>query len=77
VSNRPDACDLLRACGRPDYLLLSSREVSAVAPQLKDLFATRQYRLLASSFGEFYLFQRAPETPETRAAIGRLGLANP
>jgi uncharacterized membrane protein len=76
VSNRPDACELSLTCGRPDYVLLSNREVSAVRQQLKDLFATQQYRLASSSFDEFYLFQRGPETPETRAALGRLGLVN-
>ncbi|HKO49903.1 MAG TPA: DUF2079 domain-containing protein [Polyangiaceae bacterium] len=77
VSNRPDACDLLRPCGRPDYLLLSSREVLAVGSQLRSLFGTHQYRLHSTSFDEFYLFQRAAETPETVTAIGRLGLATP
>ncbi|MEI9951952.1 MAG: DUF2079 domain-containing protein [Pseudomonadota bacterium] len=77
VSNRPDACDLLRACGRPDYLLLSSREVSSVRSQLMELFGSHQYRLVVSSFDEFYLFQRAPETPETRTALSRLALASP
>jgi uncharacterized membrane protein len=77
VSNRPDACDLLRACGRPDYLLLSSREVASVRPQLKELFATHEYRLFLTTFDEFYLFKRAPETPETRAALGRLELGSP
>jgi len=41
------------------------------------LFRTHQYRLLSTSFDEFYLFQRAGETPETLAAISRLGLATP
>jgi len=77
VSNRPDACDLFRPCGRPEYLLLSSRETSAVRPQLSQLFASHQYRLVLSRFDEFYLFQRAPETPETRAAIAHLGFATP
>jgi uncharacterized membrane protein len=77
VSNRPDACDLSLACGHPEYVLLSNREVSAVRQQLKELFAKQQYRLASSGFDEFYLFQRAPETPETREALGRLGLANP
>ena len=77
VSNRADACDLTRDCGRPEYLLLSSRETPAVASQLKALFRTHQYRLLSTSFDEFYLFQRAGETPETLAAISRLGLATP
>jgi len=76
VSNRPDACELSLGCGRPDYLLLSTRELSNVRQQLKDLFATQQYRLTVSGFDEFYLFQRAPETPETRAALQRLGLGN-
>jgi len=77
VSNRPDACDLFRDCGRPDYLLLSSRETGAVRQQLSALFATHQYRLLVSTFNEFYLFQRASETTETRAAIRSLGFASP
>ncbi|HEY0467641.1 MAG TPA: hypothetical protein VGC79_25750, partial [Polyangiaceae bacterium] len=83
VAGRPEACDLLRPCGRPEYVLLSSREVSAARQQLKDLFSKREYRLLASGFDEFYLFQHAPaapatsETPETRAAIERLGLLSP
>jgi len=75
VSNRPDACDLLRPCGRPDYLLISSRESSAVRSQLSDLFQTRQYRLIKTTFNEFYLFERAPETDDTRAALARLGFA--
>ena len=77
VSDRIDACDLLRPCGRPDYLLLGSREVSSVRSQLVTLLGTHQYRLISSSFDEFYLFQRSPETPETVAAIARLGLAGP
>jgi hypothetical protein len=77
VSNRPDACELSLGCGRPDFLLLSTRELSAVRQQLKDLFATRQYRLTSSGFDEFYLFQHAAETPETRAVLTRLGLADP
>ncbi|HYQ00905.1 MAG TPA: DUF2079 domain-containing protein [Polyangiaceae bacterium] len=77
VSSRPDACDLAVPCGRPDYLLLSNREVSSVRQQLTELFATRQYRLASTSFDEFYLFQRSPETPETRDALGRLGIAVP
>jgi uncharacterized membrane protein len=75
VSNRPDACDLVRGCGRPDYLLLSTREASMVQSQLRELFATHQYRVLLTTFDEFMLFQRAPETEETRAAFARLGLA--
>jgi len=77
VSNRPDACDLFRPCARPDYLLLSSREVSAVRPQLTRLLGAHEYRLLSTTFDEFYVFQRAAETPESRAAISRLGLGNP
>jgi len=77
VSNRPDACDLTLACGRPEYLVLSSREVQGSRPQLKELFAKPDYRLLSHSFDEFYVFQRASETQETRDAINRLGLANP
>lgn len=76
VSNRPDACELSLGCGHPDYLLLSTRELSSARQQLKELFQTRQYRLTTSSFDEFYLFQRAPETPATRAALNRLGLAS-
>jgi hypothetical protein len=77
VSNRPEACTLSLACGHPDYLLLSTRELGASREQLKALFATRQYRLQAAGFDEFYLFQRAPETPETRVALDRLGFPNP
>jgi uncharacterized membrane protein len=77
VSNRPEACDLSLACGSPDYLLFSAREASGVREQAKGLFGSQQYRLTSTSFDEFYLFQRAPETPETRAALGRLGFANP
>ena len=82
VSNRPDACDLARTCAGPEYLLLSSREVPNVRQQVKDLFATKAYHLLSTSFDEFYLFQRAPgssappQTPETLAAINRLGISN-
>jgi len=76
VSNRPEACELSVGCGRPDYVLLSNRELSSIRQQLKTLFATQQYRLASSGFDEFYLFQRAPETPETREVLGRLGLAN-
>src|SRR6185369_7970126 len=76
VSNRPDACELSLGCGRPDYVLFSNREVPNVRQQLRELIATQQYRLASSSFEEFYVFQRAPETPETRATLGRLGLAN-
>lgn len=76
VSNRPDACDLSLECGRPDYVLISTREVSNVRQQLKDLFRSQQYRLASNTFDEFYLFRRAPETPETRATLSRLGLAN-
>ena len=77
VSNRAEACDLARPCGQPDYLLLSSRETGAVRAQLSRLFASQQYRLVLSTFQEFYLFQRGPETPETRAAISHLGVAAP
>jgi len=75
VSNRPDACELSLGCGNPDYVLLSTREFSAVRQQLRELFGSHQYRLTASSFDEFYLFQRGPETPETSAALRNWGLA--
>ena len=77
VSNRADACDLSHDCGRPEYVLLSSREASAFQLQLKRLFASHQYRLLSSSFDEFYLFGRGSETPATQTALSRLGFAGP
>jgi uncharacterized membrane protein len=74
VSNRPDAFDLAHPYGTPDYLLLSSREVALLRAPLSRTFAGHGYKLVLSNFDEFYLFKRAPETPETRAALIRLGV---
>ncbi|MEO8902272.1 MAG: DUF2079 domain-containing protein, partial [Polyangiaceae bacterium] len=74
VSNRPEAYDLSHQYGTPDYLLLSSREVSPIRSELGHTFATHGYKLVLSSLDEFYLFSRAPETPETRLALKKIGV---
>ncbi len=74
VSNRPEAYDLAHPYGTPDYILVSSREVSSIHAQLSRTFASHGYRLVLSNFDEFYLFSRAPETPETRVALSKLGV---
>ncbi len=77
VSNRPDAYDLSRPYGAPDFILLSSREVGGIRPSLLASFAKHEYRLVGSGFDEFYLFARGPETPETTRALSLLGLETP
>ena len=77
VSNRPEAYDLSRPYGTPDYILLSSREVGGVRASLLTSFARHEYRLVGSGFDEFYLFARGAETPETTPALRRLGLETP
>jgi len=77
ISNRPEAYDLVRPCGRPDYLLISSREASSVHPQLQKLFESKQYKLVVAAADEFYLFSRGAETEETRRALTRLGFDSP
>ena len=76
VSGRPDVFDLTRPYGRPDFILLSSRESSYVRASLADSFASHQYRLVLATFDEFYLFSRGAETPETTAALTRLSLTS-
>ncbi len=77
VSNRVAAYDLSRPYGEPDYILLSTREVSSLRTPLTNTFADHQYRLVTSAFDEFYLFARGAENPETRLALTRLGFAAP
>lgn len=74
VSNRPEAYLLNRPYGEPDYILLSSREVSGLKSALDATFASKRYRLVASGFDEFYLFSRGDENAETRRALKQLGL---
>ena len=77
VSARPDVFDTARPYGHPEYFLLSSREVPYVRDSLVRSFALHQYRLVATTYGEFYLFARGAETPETTDALTRLGLITP
>jgi uncharacterized membrane protein len=77
VSNRVDAFDLSRPYGQPDYILLSTRELSALRPSLDATFAERHYRFVAAAGDEFYLFSRGAETAQTRSAFKKLGLRAP
>jgi hypothetical protein len=77
VSNRPEAYVLSRPYGKPDYILLSSREVGSVKPALETSFATHQYRLVSSGFDEFYLFTRGAENAATTQALKQLGITTP
>lgn len=74
VSNRPDAYELSRPYGQPDFILLSSGEVAEVRHSLEQSFATHEYRLVASSADDFYLFSRAAENAETGNVLKKLGL---
>jgi uncharacterized membrane protein len=77
VSNHAEAYELSRPYGQPDYILLSSREVTPVRHSLDATFAARQYRVVATSGGEFYLFSRGAEDAETRSAFKQLGIRVP
>ena len=77
VSNHAEAYVLSRPYGKPDYILLSSREVGGVRPSLAATFATHQYRLVSSGFDEFYLFTRGAETAATTQALAKLGITTP
>lgn len=74
VSNRRDAFDLTRPYGRPEYILVSSRETANVRSALQQTFAHDEYRLAAHR-EEFYLFARGTSSPETARALAGLGLA--
>jgi len=76
VSNRRDVFELTRPYAQPDYILLSSRESSYIRDRLANTFAAHEYRLVLSTFDEFYLFARGAETQDTRSALLRLGLTN-
>ncbi|MEP7053554.1 MAG: DUF2079 domain-containing protein, partial [Pseudomonadota bacterium] len=75
VSNRPDAFNVQRPFGEPQYVFLSARELpGSSSALLTAAFATHRYGLLASA-GEFYLFKRGTETEATRETVRRLGLS--
>jgi uncharacterized membrane protein len=74
VSNRPEAYELNQPYGEPDFILLSSGEVADVRHSLEQSFATHDYRLVASSANDFYLFSRAAENAETGVVLKKLGL---
>lgn len=76
VSNRPDAYQLSSAPSQPDYIFLSKHEATDAKTQLERAFATRAYRLVASSADDFYLFSRAAENAETIGALKKLGFAD-
>ena len=74
VSSRPEVFDARRPYGKPDYVFLSSRELSGTArTALAATLSSHSYALVAH-IEEFYLFRRAAETPETQAALRALGL---
>jgi uncharacterized membrane protein len=74
VSNRPDAYELSRPYRKPDYILLSSREVGGIKRSLDKTFATHEYQLIGTTYDEFYLFSRGTETAGTKNALKRLGI---
>jgi ATP phosphoribosyltransferase regulatory subunit HisZ len=65
---------LNRPYGKPDYILLSTREIDNIRSALIASFASHEYQLVGSGFDEFYLFSRGSETAATASALGRLGL---
>ena len=75
VSNRPDTFDAKRAYPPPSYVFLSSLElVGDARSRLGATFAQRGYQLV-SNVGEFYVFRRGQETPQTTDALRALGLS--
>ena len=74
ISTRADAFDASRPYGTPDYVFFSSLElVGQPRESLSDTLSSHGYALV-SNVGEFYLFRRGPETPDTTTTLRRLGL---
>lgn len=60
-----------------DYILVSSQEVSGDTRRLlRDLTRKATYQLAGRSRHEFYLFKRGATTPETEAALRKLGVSH-
>jgi uncharacterized membrane protein len=76
VSNRPDAYQLTSALTQPDYIFLSKHEATDAKLPLARTFATHNYRLVASSANDLYLFSRAAENAETAGVLKQLGLVD-
>jgi len=74
VSSRTEAFDARRPFSKPDYVFFSNRELAgANRSALTAALSTNDYAL-AAHVEEFYLFRRAPATPETSEALRALGL---
>jgi uncharacterized membrane protein len=75
ISNRLDAYSLKVDVGRPDYLLFSRYHLDESSRnELRKALKDADFGLIASK-GEYYLFNKGHNAPETEAALKQLGLA--
>ncbi len=77
ISARLDAYVFRYDVGAVDYIFFSRNELTSdLRRQLNEKFAKYQYGLVDYTGDEFYLFKRGIDTPETPAALQRLGMTH-
>jgi hypothetical protein len=74
ISTRANAFDARRPYGVPDYVFFSSLELVGQPREALTSTLSKHDYYLVTNVREFYLFRRGTETPETIAALRRLGL---